>query len=210
MEGATPWLDTDFKNIVGDACITLEAAGHRPQCATLRSMRERCRPGGTPTLQATRQLRTLYVSSHCRRIDNKNMLWVSVPCARAVSLSADATAADVVVAFQDQSHLYFFSAAECKDKHSQLGKAELMKQETSVATTTQDVQGPAARAKSPQSSFVHVFDEAHVARTWHDFRRSFNSFQAFISGVPLHHLVCCSCYCWCGVGCGVGRVFVTF
>ena len=73
MEGATPWLDTDFKNIVGDACITLEAAGHRPQCATLRSMRERCRPGGTTTLQATRQLRTLYVSSHCRRIDNKNI-----------------------------------------------------------------------------------------------------------------------------------------
>jgi hypothetical protein len=112
--------------------------------------------------------------------------------------------------FKTNPTCIFFYAAECKDKHSQLWKAELMKQETSVATTTQDAQGPAARAKSPQSSFVHVFDEAHVARTWHDFRRSFNSFQAFISGVPLHHLVCCSCYCWCGVGCGVGRVFVTF
>ena len=104
------------------------------------------------------------------------------PCAVGVTLSADATREAVEAAFANPRNLYFFYAAENKDKYRDLWRREL---------GAQEVMGPSSSGKFPPSAFVHIFDEAHVAVTWHNFRTSFKDFRDFFAGMPLHQLVGC-------------------
>ena len=97
-------------------------------------------------------------------------------CAVGATISADSTKADAVRVFADSRIRYIFYAAESKDKFPETGRTELDKQSDG--------------RPSRQSTFVHVFDEVHVASTWTDFRPAFSDFRALLAGVPLHHMVC--------------------
>jgi hypothetical protein len=103
------------------------------------------------------------------------------PCAVGAILSAVTTKAVVQGAFGDAHNLYFFYAAENKDKaaHLDLWKAELVAQRARAEST----------GAAGASAFVHVIDEAHVGDAWRDFRAAFSDFQEFLSSAPPHHMV---------------------
>jgi hypothetical protein len=96
-------------------------------------------------------------------------------CAKGVTISADTPKDALEAIFAKQANLYFFYAAESKNNHPEVWRSQFFARPI----------GTGAKA----STFVHVFDEAHVGDTWRNFRAAFSNFKALVAGSQPHHLV---------------------
>jgi hypothetical protein len=97
--------------------------------------------------------------------------------ATGVILSGSAGKMTAAETFANERNLYFFYAAEHKDKEAKAWADELV------------AQSALADIANGASAFVHVLDEAHVSDTWSNFRPSFGNYAVFLSRTLKHHLV---------------------